>query len=95
MVSPQYIFLGVYSLAVLSNLIHLIISESMMNSGSLALKFLVVIFSQTVKKKKKTDSDFFSLWGQFPTSFISLSVLRTYSREVSSVPTLEHLLIAT
>ena len=53
MVSPQYIFLGVYSLAVLSNLIHLIISESMMNSGSLALKFLVVIFSQTVKKKKK------------------------------------------
>lgn len=66
----------------------------MMNSGSLALKFLVVIFSQTVKKKK-TDSDFFSLWGQFPTSFISLSVLRTYSREVSSVPTLEHLLIAT
>lgn len=50
----------------------------MMNSGSLALKFLVVIFSQTVSKYKnqKTDSDFFSLWGQFPTSFLSLSVLR-------------------
>lgn len=69
----------------------------MMNSGSLALKFLVVIFSQTVSKYKnqKTDSDFFSLWGQFPTSFLSLSVLRTYSREVSSVLTLKHLLIAT
>lgn len=66
MVSPQYIFLGVYSLAVLSNLIHLIISESMMNSGSLALKFLVVIFSQTVKKKKKLTRTFFPFGVSFP-----------------------------
>lgn len=67
MVSPQYIFLGVYSLAVLSNLIHLIISESMMNSGSLALKFLVVIFSQTVKKKKKKlTRTFFPFGVSFP-----------------------------
>ena len=70
MVSPQYIFLGVYSLAVLSSLIHLIVSESMMNSGSLALKFLVVIFSQTVSKKdQKLTQIFFPFGVSFPHPF--------------------------
>lgn len=43
----------------------------MMNSGSLALKFLVVIFSQTVSKYKnqKTDSDLFSIGVSFPHPF--------------------------
>ena len=47
----------------------------MINSGSLALKFLVVIFSQTVSKKKKkkktqkTDSDFFPFGVRFPHPF--------------------------